>query len=159
MSKKEVVVSKVEKALFTIKGKEVEGYRVTIEGVEEPIPYFGLKESTPLLKFGYPQYTRTRVTEGKLDTPYPSLKLDFGSYLKWVIAYPSILEYRSRVRRESTLRRFILYIPEGEKGKVESLLEKAGIEYRLEYSYTKGKGKKGNKKDTSPPTPLKKYTL
>lgn len=112
--------------------------------------YTSIKDSTSILGFKYSQYTRRLLLEGKLDSPTPSIKVKEGSFSKWYIAIPSLVNYLSnRVERDST-RRFILRVDLGEEARVREALTKAKIPFSLELAYIKGKAKKSSSKKAPP---------
>lgn len=132
-----------KKASIKVEGKKYVGIVVEVEG--ENIPFTSIKDSTSILGYKHPQYTRRLLLEGKFDgemtsLPFSPIKIKEGKFSKWFIPVKALYSYlNSRTERDST-RRFILRLNMEDLGKVEEALKASKVEYTLELAYKKGQG-------------------
>jgi len=148
-----------KKASIKVEGKKYVGIVVEVEG--ENIPFTSIKDSTSILGYKHPQYTRRLLLEGKFDgettsLPFSPIKEKEGKFSKWFIPVAALYSYlNSRVERDNR-RRFIIRFPMADLEKIEKALKASKVEYTLELAYKKGQG---NGKAHSKATPEKEEVL
>lgn len=148
-----------KKASIKVEGKKYVGIVEEVEG--KNIPFTSIKDSTSILGYKHPQYTRRLLLEGKFDgettsLPFSPIKIKEGKFSKWFIPVKALYSYlSSRTERDST-RRFILRFNMEDLPKVEKALKASKVEYTLELAYKKGQG---NGKSKSKATPKEEEVL
>lgn len=148
-----------KKASIKVEGKRYVGIVAEVEG--KVIPFTSIKDSTSILGYKHPQYTRRLLLEDKFgevatSLPFSPIKVKEGNFSKWFIPVAALYSYlNSRTERDST-RRFILRFNLEDLEKIEKALEASKVAYTLELAYKKGQG---NGKAKSKAAPEKEEVL
>lgn len=102
--------------------------------------FVSIKGAHLTLGYGYEEYTRALLLQGKIE----GVKIQLKGYRKWFISKESIGYYLEHSARKGKPSRYILRIDKSTEGQVREALDSLNISYELEIAYRGKKDKKDN---------------
>ncbi len=121
--------------VFKGKGSKTSFDGLTVERLKAE--FVSIKEATVRLAFGYPQYTRRRLGEGRIE----GLRLIIGRSTRVFVYLPSIVAYRKAVENRNKYRLLDLYLPESEIARFRKVLEENGFDFKAKLHYDKNRSR------------------